>query len=784
MSSNHPERTTSGQPDELPNAGDLPSEGAARRWRLRVPAGWHLRLILTGIDPNRGEKADAYEDYSLSIPLGESTYPREFILDGNGGEARPVQRGRFFPRILHGLSSRLANLKPAVGRAGRLAPLLLALALLVYASSRLIRLQDYPIYFFTDEANQANLAEDLLRDGLRDYQGHLLPTYFKNVYEYNLSLSVYLQVLPVQLFGKSVAITRAISALVSVIGAAAVGLSLNLLTARRRAWIGVLIFGLAPAWFLHSRTAFETSLMVSCYACFLYGYLLYRLRSPRFLPLMILFAALTFYSYAPGQAVILTSALVLLAVDWRYHMENRRALLYSLPLVALLVFPYVRFQWQYPGKHTEALRILGSYWLQDLPLGEKFHIALENYFGGLNPAYWLTPNETDLARHQMDSFGSLFIPSAPLILLGLVLLLRRWREPAGRIVLLSMLIIPVGAVPAGVGITRLLAFAVPTALLCSYALSWSMDRLPLEPRELGVMTLAVFTLLAGLQVGLLADALDRGPTYSQDYGMNGMQWGASQVFDRIELMLEENPDQQFLLSPTWANGVDVLRRFFLPEDAPVHIANAAGYLENLLEIDPETVFVLTEPEVAELKTSPKIGRIEILGQIRYPGGMPGFTFLHLSYSPDAANIFAAELAERQRPRITSLTIDGLPAQVEYPYIDIGSVELMFDHDPYTLARVYEANPARIVLTLGQPRAVAGLRLTTGSMDFELTVRLLDSTQGELEVLEKTFTDLPDDPTVELMTSEIVTGVKSIVIEIHSLTPGDPFKIHIREIEIL
>ena len=783
MSSNHPEWKASGQPDEQPNAGGLPAEGGTYRWRLRLPAGWRVRLILTGVDPNRGEKAVAYEEYTVSLPADENRLPLEFILDGTGGEARPVEHARFFSRILSRFSARLGLNRAGAGRAGRLAALLFTLALFIYASSRLIGIQDYPIYFFTDEANQANLAADLLRDGLRDYEGHLLPTYFKNVYEYNLSLSVYLQVIPVRLFGKSVAVTRAVPALVSVIGAAAVGLSLNLLTSRRRAWIGVLIFGIAPAWFLHSRTAFETSLMVSCYSCFLFAYLLYRLRSARYLPLAMVFAALTFYSYAPGQAVILMSALVLLVCDWRYHMENRRGILYSLPLLALLAFPYLRFQWQYPGKHTEALRILGSYWLQDMPLGDKFHIALENYFAGLNPAYWLTPNETDLARHQMDSFGSLLLPSAPLILLGFVLLLRRWRDPAARIVLLSMFIIPVAGVPAGVGITRLLAFVVPAALLCGYALSWSMDRLPLAPGELGVMAFALFTLLAGLQVGLLADALDRGPTYSRDYGMNGMQWGASQVFDRIELMLEKNSDQQFLVSPTWANGVDVLRRFFLPEDEPVGIANATGYLENLLEIDPKTVFVLTEPEVAELEANPKIGRIEILDQIHDPGGRPGFTFLHLNYAPDAAEIFAAELAERQRPRTTSLTIDGIPTRVEYPYVDIGSVELMFDHDPYTLARIYEANPARIVLTFDQPRDLTGLRLTTGSMDFDVSVRFLDSELGELAVLGETFTDLPDDPTVELMAPEMVAGVKSIVLEIHSLTPGDPFKIHIREIEI-
>ena len=47
--------------------------------------------------------------------------------------------------------------------------LLFLLALLIYALTRFIQLEDFPIYFFTDEAVQTILASVFVRDGLHGY---------------------------------------------------------------------------------------------------------------------------------------------------------------------------------------------------------------------------------------------------------------------------------------------------------------------------------------------------------------------------------------------------------------------------------------------------------------------------------------------------------------------------------------------------------------------------------------------------------------------------------------
>ena len=157
------------------------------------------------------------------------------------------------------------------------------LAIAVYLLTHLVGLTRFPIYFFSDEAIQTVAAANLVRDNLRDEEGTFLPTYFKNGPYYNLSTSVYSQVLPYLIFGKSVYTTRGTSVLISLLAAISISLMLRTIFKVPYWWAGVLLISIAPAWFLHSRTAFETVLIVSFYAMFIYAYLLYRYRSPHYM---------------------------------------------------------------------------------------------------------------------------------------------------------------------------------------------------------------------------------------------------------------------------------------------------------------------------------------------------------------------------------------------------------------------------------------------------------------------------------------------------------------------
>jgi len=289
--------------------------------QLRVLPGTRIRLTIEAL-PEEGQTGAATVLYRA-----ERRVP-----------ATPGER-RGWKRITAGASRLMLRAREMLAPGGRPAAAALTLdrglfllALVVYAATRLIRLEDWPIYFFTDEANQTLLALAFVRDGFRDQFHTLFPTYFRNVYQFNLSTSVYAQVIPYLLFGRSIFVTRATAALLTLPGAAAIGLALRDAFGKRFWWVGVFALSLTPAWFLHSRTAFETTMMVSFFACALYFYLRYRSGRPRALygavhpagaggPVLL---DVSVGWLAAGLALVAAASAVLLYLTWRLFFRLSR----------------------------------------------------------------------------------------------------------------------------------------------------------------------------------------------------------------------------------------------------------------------------------------------------------------------------------------------------------------------------------------------------------------------------------------------------------------------------
>jgi 4-amino-4-deoxy-L-arabinose transferase-like glycosyltransferase len=660
---------------------------------------------------------------------------------------------------------------------------LFACSVLVYLAVRLYRISDFPIYFFTDEAVQTVLAADFVRDGYRDFLGNYWPTYFQNVYRFNLSFSVYAQLIPYLLFGKSVFVTRATAAILTLPGAIAIGLALRDFFRLRFWWAGILVLSMVPAWFLHSRTAFETALMTSFFACSLYFYLRYRLRSPVSLYLALVFGAMAFYTYSPGQIIVPATALLLLALDFPYHRQHGKVVLRGLLLLVLLALPYLRFYLLMPEAQGQILRILDSPWSQPTPLADKVMYSLQAYARGISPAYWFWPNDHDLARHTMNGHGHMMRWMFPFALIGLIQAVRGWRHPAHRALLACLLAIPLAGAVAGAGITRLLSFVIPATMLVVIGLDLPVNLvLRRFPRSATGLALATFLVLTSLNLLLLRDSLVNGPLWNRIYGME-MQYGASQVFAEVQEILRENPKQQVLVSPTWGNGIDIVRRFFLPDSVPVEVGNADRFLSDMGDLTAGLLFVLTPEEYRALLQDPKIANLRVERTLPYPDGTTGFYFVRMTYSPAAEALFAQEREERSRPVTETIDLDGEQVQVTHPIFDSGNLGHVFDKDPYTLARGMEANPFLLDIVFPTPRTLTGLLLTTGSMDIGLQAELFSDSQSGPVVVKQEFVDLPPDPTVHLAFPPELGPVTRLRLLISQLYVAGPSKVHIRELAL-
>jgi hypothetical protein len=583
-------------------------------------------------------------------------------------------------------------------------------------------------------------------------------------------------------------VVRATSVLVGALGAAALMLALKWFYGVRLWWAGGLVMAALPAWFLHSRTAFETAMMVGFYATFVLAYLLYREASAWWLPAAAVCGAATFYSYSNGQGVMFVTCLLLLVVDWPYHWRvltrHRAAAAAGLVVLVLLAAPYLRFRYVlHPEMMDLHLEDLHSYWTENQPTTAKLAIFAGNYARGLSPGYWFLEDQDELVRHRMLGSPHLNLWLAPLVLIGLaVSLIHSPRSAPHRLVLIAVLAAPFSAALVSLRITRVLAMVVPATILATIGLdrlrAWLARAVP-ERALAAVVGIG----LAAATLAMTRDALVHGPRWFTDYGMHGMQWGARELFAEVRRRLAADPEERLVISHLWANNTNAFGEFFLNGEQRSRIG--WGVLDDVLrdrrhEVAPTTSFALTPPEFARAQASPKLRVEPGWTVIPDPAGNPGFVIARLAYTPEADELFEVERAERRRPVEDTVIIDGAPVRVRHPRLDMGGIGDAFDGDLGTLARTVDANPGRLELRFSGPRPVRELRLHLWTEVYHLRVQatLADGTV----VSEMVQADLRPGPgPLTFRFSQPLSDVLELDLTIAKA--GD-VHLHLREIELI
>ncbi len=768
------------------------------QFSIQVPVGMRVHLTVDALEGSDGEPL---VDISGEASEGEPVEVKVLSARASAGAERAEGRAAMGPPPWASLADRIrlpaiplgqiwgraSGLLDARRTAVSLGTVLFVMGGIVYLLTRLIALDRFPIYFFADEAYQVVFAQRLIENHFWSANQFGIPVYIEAAgLRWTPMISTYFHAISILLAGKSIVVARATSVFVSVIGVVAAALTLKKVFKLRYWWVVVIFLAAAPAWFLHTRTAFETVMTSAFYATFLYFYLRYRTEEPKFIYPALVFGALTFYSYSIGQPIMGVAALMLFFSDLRYHWENRRTLARGLPILVLLAIPFIIFRIKEPGAIGTHLRAVDSYLLQDGSLPSKAVQFLGHYLQGLSPLYWFFPNSKDLIRHRMVGFGHLPVWSFPLAIIGLVIAVRRIRESKYRALILSMLAVPFGAALLDVTITRVLAFIIPASILISIGIDWALQQAERWGSQITIAS-GSFALLAIVSVLMMRTALVKGPFWSDDYGLYGLQYGAKQIFaEAIPQIWEQEPDAHFLVSSTWANGTNQFLDFFYDGErrGQVEISGIESFLMDKLDIAQNDIFVLTPPEYQQVLDSRKLRVVDLERIVDYPDGNPGFYFTRLEYVENIDQILEAERLERQKPLEGEVEIDGQQVKVAYSRNDMGQLGDMFDGDFFTLMRGMEANPYTLDFTFPAPRPITGLAGDFGKMDFTITVELYAPGASEPVQYELTERDVTTDPHIEMQFGRGPGEVARMTVSIENLLAGDTANIHIRELEFL
>lgn len=679
------------------------------------------------------------------------------------------------------------DLVVAIGKAVSLEAVFFTIAISVYAFTRLYALESFPIYFFSDEAVQTLFAQALIKSGFVGTDGTFIPMYVEvEGLRWTPMLPIYIHALTLTLFGKSILVTRATSAVVGILAPLAAALTLKKVFKARLWWTVVFFLAVTPAWFIHSRTAFETALATAFYACFLLTYLLYRTQSPKYIYAALAFGAATFYSYSNAQAIIAFATAMLFIVDFRYHWQHKVILARGLLLALVLAYPLISFEIHKPSAMGDHLRVINSYWLQPIPLTEKISLFIHKYSYGLSPAYWFFPNNQDFPRHRMAGLGQMQTAVLPLFLIGLIISLAKIKSVPHRTVLIAALATPIGASVVDVGITRVLAFVVPANILVVLGLEWAFKWIKNQRvyQRIGAL---LFVGLIAASLALMHYALVQGPLWFNDYGLYGMQWGARQLFEEaIPPILAKEPNTQILVSSSWANGTEkYLDFFFGPADHPrIRMDGIETYLFRQQTLTPHMLFVMTPFEFQKAAQSQKVNIVSLEKIIPYPDGQPGFYFARLAYTPHAAAIFAAEKEARSIPVQQTFEINGETIHFTYSKTDMGAIPYLFDQDDFTLIRGLEANPFKLEMDFSRPRTLDGLEISFGMANIDITAYLYETPNSKPVVYTTSFLKDKGEKLAKLSFDNAPRTVSRLSLEFFDPYSGETANIHIREIHFL
>jgi hypothetical protein len=245
---------------------------------------------------------------------------------------------------------------------------------------------------------------------------------------------------------------------------------------------------------------------------------------------------------------------------------------------------------------------------------------------------------------------------------------------------------------------------------------------------------------------------------------------------------QASPQTRMVVSPSWANGTDVVARFFLDDPLPIEMGSIDGHLFQRFPLDENTLFVMTPEEYQMALESGKFTNIRVEKTLPYPNGEPGFYFVRLQYVENIDQILATEREQRRVLLTDIVQIDGEPVRLRFPMLDIGEPQQMFDGDSETLGRTLEANPAVIELTFPEPRRIEQIALIIGSTEAEITAQFFPESGAEPVEFSQVLQGTIDQPRVELETGG-APPAQVVRLSVRDLHQDEPAHIHIWEIEL-
>jgi len=331
----------------------------------------------------------------------------------------------------------------------------------------LVGLTSSPPGFYVDEASIGYNGYAISIDG-RDQNGESWPLYFQAFGGQENPVIIYLIAGAMKIFGPSVGVVRMVASLLSLTTAIVLGwLAFRIFCNR---WLGMATFAVAgtlPWLFIIGRIGFEVSALPAALALFLIAWWRVDQEQSRPRPQLLmatlagLWLGVSIYAYTTARLLVL----LIVAALWVSYIGGWRQRWRPLVVTSLIALasylPMVRWSYLHPGSLTARFNMLSilcqpvstcyvnagivgnadDWRFFPLVVAERF---LHVYSYSWSPSFLFYKGDP-WGRHVTGHGGELYVTLAPLLIVGVVAVVRRWREPFWRLIGLGVL---VGGVPA------------------------------------------------------------------------------------------------------------------------------------------------------------------------------------------------------------------------------------------------------------------------------------------------------------------------------------------------
>lgn len=427
--------------------------------------------------------------------------------------------------------------------------ILLILILLLATFLRFWQLGQTPKGFYCDEASLGYSAFSIMKTG-KDEFGKEFPLLFRSFSTFQAPIYIYLLVPIYKIFGMSVWSTRALSAIIGVVGIwFSFWLVKNLSKKTNLAMVVAFLLAISPWYLMYSRTSYETNVALTFFIISLWSFYKFK-ENKNYLILTAIMAALAFLSYNSERVVVPLVFLILFGKEYKYFFDKKylKTLLIAVVFGLAIIAPTIKLM-STPGflSRLNSLSIFSKEvkdpWSFDKNLSGWKNAVFNSRpilnireFGSLYVSYFSPRYLFELGdpgpRSSYPDLAPFLWWQLPFWIIGLIWLFNKTKNEDKEIKLLVILMMIVSPIPASVtrdpfSSIRALPLVLPLTILVAVGVNKFLEKY----KKIGILILIC---LFGWSLGKIYLSVFKFNDY-----FRGLDWEIG-----IEEMVEQIKDEK------------------------------------------------------------------------------------------------------------------------------------------------------------------------------------------------------------------------------------------------